>query len=77
MGVLLAIPAWRWLPPPDSSRMTQTGTAMVDNPPGKLFLRIFMVAYFCAGVGYVVSATFIVAIVNQLPGLEGKGTGHL
>lgn len=74
MGVLLAIPAWRWLPPPDSSSMTQTGTAMVDNPPGKLFLRTFMVAYFCAGVGYVVSATFIVAIVNQLPGLEGKGT---
>ena len=32
-----------------------------------------MLAYFCAGVGYVVSATFIVAIVDQLPGLEGKG----
>lgn len=73
VGVLLAIPAWRWLPRPDSTTMTRSGTAMVDNPPGKLFLRIFMVAYFCAGVGYVVSATFIVAIVNQLPGLEGKG----
>ena len=73
VGVLLAIPAWRWLPRPDSTSMTQSGTTMVDNPPGKLFLRIFMVAYFCAGVGYVVSATFIVAIVNQLPGLEGKG----
>ncbi|MES9862634.1 MAG: YbfB/YjiJ family MFS transporter, partial [Candidatus Thiodiazotropha sp. 4PDIVS1] len=38
-----------------------------------LFLRLFMAAYFCAGVGYVVSATFIVAIVDQLPGLQGKG----
>jgi predicted MFS family arabinose efflux permease len=36
-------------------------------------LRIFMAAYFCAGFGYVVSATFIVAIVNQLPGLDGQG----
>jgi len=33
-----------------------------------------MAAYFCAGFGYVVSATFIVAIVNQLPGLAGQGT---
>ena len=32
-----------------------------------------MATYFCAGFGYVVTATFIVAIVNLLPGLEGKG----
>ncbi|MCA1937167.1 MAG: MFS transporter, partial [Dechloromonas sp.] len=31
-------------------------------------------AYFCAGVGYVVSATFIVAIVDRLPGMAGQGT---
>ncbi len=36
-------------------------------------MRLFLAAYFCAGVGYVVSATFIVAIVDQLPGLEGQG----
>ena len=29
--------------------------------------------YFCAGVGFVVTSTFIVAIVNALPGLEGSG----
>ena len=34
----------------------------------------FMAAYFFAGVGFVVSATFIVAIVNALPGLAGHGT---
>jgi predicted MFS family arabinose efflux permease len=37
-------------------------------------MRVFMVAYFCAGIGYVVSATFIVAIIDQLPGLSGKGS---
>jgi len=33
-----------------------------------------MAAYFCAGIGYVVSATFIVAIIDRLPGLSGSGT---
>jgi MFS family permease len=47
---------------------------MVDRPPSAAFLRLFMAAYFCAGVGYVVSATFIVAIVEQLPGMQGKGS---
>lgn len=73
IGALLLVPAWAWLPPPDTSGMTRSGEAMLDNPPGPLFMRIFIAFYFCAGVGYVVSATFIVAIVNQLPGLEGKG----
>lgn len=74
VGVLLLIPAWLWLPPPDTTTSTRSGGVMHDAPPSKVFLRVFMVAYFCAGVGYVVSATFIVAIVNQIPGLEGKGS---
>lgn len=73
LGALLAIPAWRWLPPPDTSGLTTSGEKLVDRPPSALYLRLFMAAYFCAGIGYVVSATFIVAIVNQLPGLEGQG----
>jgi predicted MFS family arabinose efflux permease len=74
IGTLIMIPAWRWLPRPDNSTLTRGGEEMVDSPPGQTFLRLFMIAYFCAGVGYVVSATFIVAIVDQLPGLEGKGS---
>ncbi len=73
-GLILMMPAWGWLPKPDSSGMTRSGNAMQDNPPGKRFLLIFMFAYFCAGVGYVVSATFIVDIVNELPGMTGKGS---
>lgn len=74
MGMLFLIPAWRWLPRPNVDNVTNSGEKMVDNPPSPAFMRLFMAAYFCAGVGYVVSATFIVAIVEQLPGLSGNGT---
>tara|TARA_R110001599_G_scaffold42551_15_gene128193 strand:- start:7225 stop:8502 length:1278 start_codon:yes stop_codon:yes gene_type:complete len=73
LAALLAIPALRWLPPPDTSGKTTSGAAMSDSPPSRLYLQVFMAAYFCAGIGYVVSATFIVAIVEQLPGLSGRG----
>jgi len=74
VGCLLLIPALRWLPPPDRSSVTRTGQKMEDVPPGALFMRLFMFAYFCAGIGYVVSATFIVAIIDHMPGLAGNGT---
>jgi predicted MFS family arabinose efflux permease len=73
MGIALLVPALGWLPRPDTSGLTKSGRPMLDNPPSRLFLRIFMAAYFCAGVGYVVSATFIVAIVDALPALAGQG----
>ena len=69
----LIVPALLWLPAPDTSTVTKSGVPMHDNPPSPLFLHIFMAAYFCAGFGYVISATFIVAIVNGLPGLAGQG----
>ena len=74
LGCIVLVPALAWLPAPDTSSTTKTGQKLVDNPPSPLFLRLFMAAYFCAGVGYVISATFIVAIVDRLPGLAGKGT---
>ena len=74
MGALMAIPAWAWLPRPEVRSMTKNGAPMIDRPPSPTFVRLFMAAYFCAGVGYVVSATFIVAIVEQLPGLQGRGS---
>jgi predicted MFS family arabinose efflux permease len=73
IAALLLVPALGWLPPPDTSGVTVGGQAMTDQPPGALFLRVFMAAYFCAGIGFVVSVTFIVAIVDRLPGLQGRG----
>ena len=74
IACVLLVPALRWLPPPDRSAVTTSGQKMEDKPPTQLFMRLFMAAYFCCGIGYVVSATFIVAIVDRLPGLEGQGT---
>ncbi len=74
LAALLLLPAWLWLPKPDHTTTTTAGNNMTDQPPGKIFLYLFMAAYFCAGVGYVVSATFIVDIIDKLPGMEGKGT---
>ena len=74
LACLLLIPALGWFPAPDRSTLTTSGQKMQDSPPSALFLRIFMAAYFCAGMGFVVSTTFIVAIVDALPGLSGNGT---
>jgi len=73
VGCVLLYPALAWLPAPDRTGLTASGQPMPDRPPSALYLRLFMLAYFCAGFGYVISATFIVAIVNQLPGLQGQG----
>jgi predicted MFS family arabinose efflux permease len=73
LGCLLLVPALTWLPKPDTTGLTTSGQKMVDHPPSTWYLRVFMAAYFCAGFGFVVSVTFIVAIVNHLPGLAGQG----
>lgn len=73
MAAVLAVPAWRWLPRPDTSPMTTSGTSLQDHPPTKKFMWLMLAAYFCAGYGYVISATFIVTIVERIPALSGMG----
>lgn len=74
LGVVLAIPAWRYIPCPvdnffASVKTLSAGAAQVavnkrtSLPPSAKFVRLFMAFYGCAGVGYVISATFIVAII--------------
>ena len=73
IGAVILIPALGWLPRPVPVPVGFSQKSMEDSPPSAAFMRLFAIAYFCAGVGYVVSATFIVALVDELPGLEGKG----
>jgi predicted MFS family arabinose efflux permease len=74
LGALLLIPALLWMPDSGSPSITTSSTLPPDRPPTAMFLGIFMAAYFCAGIGYVVSATFIVSIIDGLPDMHGRGT---
>lgn len=65
LGCLFFIPSWLWVPMADNDRTTVTGKAIQDQPPSTAFLNIFMLSYFCAGVGFVVCATFTVALIKQ------------
>lgn len=73
LGLLLALPAWFWLPRPENASLTSTGSTLTDNPPSRRFMWLMLAAYFCAGYGYVITATFIVAFVERQPELVGMG----
>ncbi len=71
LGVVLLVPAWLWMPSPGKAHAQAALKA--PAPPGRAWMGLLVGAYFCAGFGYVISATFIVAIVESLPLLAGKG----
>ncbi|MGE5491026.1 MAG: YbfB/YjiJ family MFS transporter [Actinomycetota bacterium] len=71
LGIAFFLPAWWWLPAPASLK---AGPAKATaQPPSRRWMGLLIGAYFCAGFGYVISATFIVAILEKLPMLSGKG----
>ncbi len=73
LGMLFFIPAWRWMPRPE---VLQAGSAPAHTPTtatSRRWLMLMVAAYFCAGCGYVVGATFIVDILEALPLLSGNG----
>lgn len=74
IAVLLALPAWFWLPRPNLSNITVTGKTLIDKPPRRNWMLLLYASYFCAGIGYVISATFLVAIVDQQATLKGNGS---
>lgn len=75
LAIILVIPAWFWLPRPAEGvgAVTLSGEVLADKPPPRKWMLILYAAYFCAGFGYVVSATFLVTIVDSQPGLQGNG----
>jgi len=72
LAVVFLIPAWAWMPPP-AAISSATG-ANAPPPPGRRWRWLLIASYFCAGVGFVVSATFIVAILVQTPAFAGHGS---
>lgn len=71
LGVAFFLPAWWWLPAPAS--LAAGAAKAAATPPSRRWMGLLIAAYFCAGFGFVVSATFIVAILEKLPLLAGKG----
>ena len=71
LAALLFIPAWLWLPEPAVAANQQT---TAPAPPSRHWLTLMIAMYFCAGVGFVVSATFTVAMVEKIPALAGWGS---
>lgn len=74
LGLAFFIPAWMWMPAPAAvGQGAAGGAAAAAPPPSRRWLGLMVAAYFCAGFGYVVSATFIVDIVGAMPLLAGRG----
>lgn len=70
-GLVFLAGAWFWMPAPIPSA---GGARPVEHTrPGRSWMTLLAIAYFCAGYGYVVGATFIVDIVDRLPTFSGLG----
>ena len=70
----LAIVRRRWLPAPVTVQAAAGTSAPALAAPTQRWMWLMIATYFCAGFGFVTSATFIVAILVKLPLLAGKGS---
>ncbi|MDM4766470.1 YbfB/YjiJ family MFS transporter [Pelomonas sp. SE-A7] len=68
LGLVFLLPAWRWRPPPPPP-----AAAAEAQAPGRRWMALMIAMYFCAGWGFVINATFTVAIVERQPLLAGQG----
>jgi len=75
IALILITPIFYWFPDfSHSSIDTQNEVHKKTQPlPSKQFFLTLQSAYFCAGFGYVVTATFLIAIVELLPDMKGLG----
>jgi len=70
VGGVFFIPAWRWRPPLPTQAAVQSSAALAVS---RRWLLTMAGSYFAAGWGFVISATFIVAMVEREPSLAGHG----
>ncbi len=73
-SALVLYPCWRWLPRSNDQHPTASATAPTELTLPRFIVALLFVAYFLEGLGYIVTGTFLVAIVNQMPGLDGFGS---
>lgn len=68
LGLAFLLPAWAWRPPVPPPVLARA----IEAPPRR-WMWLMQAAYFCAGWGFVINATFTVAIVEKQPLLAGQG----
>ncbi len=71
-GLVFFVPAWKWRPPvpPQVVVSHDAATGGLGSPR---WTWTMLTSYFAAGWGFVISATFTVAIVEREPALAGQG----
>lgn len=71
LGIAFFLPAGFWMPAP--AKVEGHEAKQVSSPPTQRWILCMLAAYFSSGFGYVISATFMVAIIEKLPLLSGSG----
>jgi predicted MFS family arabinose efflux permease len=72
IGLVFFVPAWLWRPPVPPATSAETASQSVHKVSRRWMLTMAG-SYFAAGWGFVISATFTVAIVEREPALAGQG----
>jgi len=73
IGLVFLWPAWSWRPPvPENIAASSLEASPKTTIPERWFWTM-LASYFAAGWGFVISATFTVAIVEREPLLAGQG----
>lgn len=78
LGAVLVVPCWAWLPDGDTDASGDAGEADAAeraSAGAALPVVLLCLSYFLFGAGYIVTGTFLPAIVEGLPGLGGLGAG--
>ena len=75
LATVAIYPIWRWLPHAGRERLTPSAPAVPAprSDAAPIAYVLLFAAYFLEGIGYIVTGTFLVAIVDSTPGLRGIG----
>jgi MFS family permease len=73
LGLLFFVPAWKWRPPVPPHLVVSHDAAPASGLGSRRWAWTMLTSYFAAGWGFVISATFTVAIVEREPALAGQG----
>jgi MFS family permease len=73
LGLVFFVPAWKWRPPVPPQVVVAHDATSAAGLGSRRWAWTMLTSYFAAGWGFVISATFTVAIVEREPALAGQG----